>query len=62
MEEEVIQKYKQAGEILKKAQELAKEIVKPGAGIQEITDKIEAKILKDGGKIGFPLNVSINEN
>jgi methionyl aminopeptidase len=62
MEEEIIQKYKQAGAILKKAQELAKELVKPGASVLEITDKIEDKIRKDGGQIGFPLNVSINEN
>jgi len=62
MEDEIIQKYKQAGEILKKAQELAKELVKPGASVLEITEKIEGKIKKEGGEIGFPLNVSINEN
>jgi len=62
MEDEVIEKYKQAGAILKKAQELAKELVKPGASVLEITEKIEGKIKKEGGGIGFPLNVSINEN
>jgi len=61
MEDEVIQKYKQAGVILKKAQELAKEIVKPDARVLDVTEKIEGLIKKEGAGIGFPLNVSINE-
>ncbi|MFH1450808.1 MAG: type II methionyl aminopeptidase [archaeon] len=62
MEDEIIQKYKKAGVILKKAQELARGLCKPGASVLELTEKVEGLIKKEGAGIGFPLNISINEN
>ena len=41
------------------AYELANKIVKPGADILEITEKIESKILEKS-EMGFPLNISFN--
>ncbi len=61
MNEEVLEKYKEAGKIWKKAEKLGRKIVKPGAGILDITEKIESKIKKEGGEMAFPLNVGIDD-
>ncbi len=61
MEEEVIKKYKAAGEIAKEVKKLAREIVKPGAKYYEICQKLEDRIIKLGGKPAFPVNISVNE-
>lgn len=54
------QKILRAGEIAKKVKEYAKTIVKPGVPLLEIAEKIEADIIKHGGKPAFPVNLSIN--
>lgn len=56
-----IEKYRKSGKIAKQAVEYAKQIVKPGMKLAEIADKIEEKILSLGGKLAFPINLSINE-
>lgn len=50
-----------AGEITAKAREYGKELVKPGASLLEVTEKIEKKIAELGGKCAFPVQLSINE-
>ena len=61
MEEEVIEKYKKAGEISKKIKTLAREIIKPGVKTLEVAEKLESEIIKLGGKPAWPMNLSINE-
>lgn len=61
MEDAVFEKYKEAGEILKKAEKLARGIVKPGANVVDIAEQVEGLIQKEGGTPAFPLNISINE-
>jgi methionyl aminopeptidase len=56
-----LKKLKQAGEILKKTKEFAKEIIKKDTSLLELAEKIENKILELGGKPAFPVNLSINE-
>ncbi len=61
MEKETIEKYIEAGKIAKKAIELSKKIVKPGASILETAQKIESEITQNNGQIAFPTNISIND-
>jgi len=50
-----------AGKIAAEAREYSKTIVKPGAKLLDVAEKIEAKIRELGGDIGFPVNLSMNE-
>lgn len=58
MNQEAIRK---AGEIAQEVRAYSKTIVKPGAVLLEIAEKIEEKITQLGGKPAFPVNLSINE-
>ncbi len=51
----------EAGKITAKAREYAKSIIKEGMNIYDYVVKIEKKINDLGGKIAFPVNISINE-
>lgn len=61
MDKEILNAYKKAGEISIKAKEFARGLLKDGALLVEIADKIENKIIELGGKLAFPTNISINE-
>ncbi|MCD6576167.1 MAG: type II methionyl aminopeptidase [Nanoarchaeota archaeon] len=61
MEEEVIEKYKKAGEIAKKIKELAREIIKENAKTLDVAEKLEKEIIKLSGKPAWPMNLSVNE-
>lgn len=62
MDEEVKGKYIKAGQIAKKAREYAIEITKPGKNYFDICESVEKFIKENGGEIGFPTNISVNEN
>ena len=49
-----------AGEIASKAREYGKKICKEGITYLELANKIEGKIIELGGKVGFPVDVSVN--
>lgn len=55
-----LEKIIRAGEIAKKAMIYGLSLIKPGALIYEVCEKIEQKIIKEGGFPAFPVNVSIN--
>jgi len=57
----MLEKYKEAGEIVKKAKKRARDIVKPGVKLLDIANEIEALIGKEGGKPAFPVNISIDD-
>ncbi|MBN1941623.1 MAG: type II methionyl aminopeptidase, partial [Candidatus Diapherotrites archaeon] len=59
--EKELEKYKKAGEILRKAKENARKSIKPGQKLVEIAEKIEKDIIGMGAKPAFPVNLSINE-
>jgi len=61
MDKETLSKYKKAGEISIQAKKLARELLKDGALLVEIADKVEEKIFKLGGRPAFPVNISVNE-
>jgi methionyl aminopeptidase len=50
-----------AGQISKQAKEYAREITKKGVPLLEIAERIEGKIFELGGKLAFPINLSIDE-
>lgn len=60
MEEEIIEKYKKAGQIAKEVREWSKSLIKEGAQTLQIAEKIEAKIVELGGKPACPVNIGIN--
>jgi methionyl aminopeptidase len=60
MEKEVIEKYRKAGQIAKEVREWSRSLIKEGAKTLQIAEAIEEKIVKLGGKMAFPTNISIN--
>jgi methionyl aminopeptidase len=61
MEEETLNKYVKAGKIAAQALQFGKELIKPGALVVDVLDKIEEKIKELGGDIAFPAQISLNE-
>lgn len=49
-----------AGKIAAEALKYGKELAKPGVKLLELAEKIEAKIHELGGKVAFPVNLSLN--
>ena len=61
MEDEVIEKYREAGRIAAEARDLAEELVEPGVKLEEVAEKVEGHIRKEGAEPAFPVNLSVNE-
>lgn len=60
MEETELEKYRKAGKIAKDVREWSRSLVKPGAKILDIVEKIESRIKETAG-LAFPTNICINE-
>jgi len=60
-DEEVIEKFRLSGKILRETREEIRSFVREGMPIIEVCEKAETLIRKKGGKPAFPCNVSINE-
>ena len=61
METKVLQSYKGAAAIWKKALNLGQKKAKDGALLLDIAESIEKLIIEEGAKPAFPVNLSINE-
>jgi len=61
MDEETLQNYVNAGKIASEALVYGKSLIKSGAKVVEILDKVEEKIIELGGEIAFPAQISLNE-
>ena len=61
MDKDTIDKYVKAGKIASEAITYGKSLIKPGASILEVLDKVEQKIHDLGGKLAFPAQISLNE-
>ena len=57
---ENLELWKKAGKITSEAREYGKTLLKEGANLLEIANKIESLIEKKGGKIAFPVQLSKN--
>ncbi len=53
--------YEEAGRILDRVLSEARKTVKEGIPLLEIAERLERKILKEGGKPAFPCNLSTNQ-
>jgi methionyl aminopeptidase len=60
MNEEVYEKYLQAGEIAAKARDYGAKLIREGASIIEVVTEVEEKI-SENANLAFPVNISINE-
>ena len=49
-----------AGKIASQAREYGRKLIKPGASLLEVSDKVESKIESLGGGFGFPTQISRN--
>ncbi len=61
MEKEILDKYIKAGKIASEARNYGKNLIKVGASLLEISDKIENKIKELGGELAFPVQISMND-
>lgn len=61
LNEEEIESYRKAGDILSEVMEEAKEMIEPGAELLEIAEKVEEMIEEKEARPAFPCNISINE-
>ncbi len=62
MDHSVIEKYKTAGIIGKKALEVGKSLAEPGALMLDVAEGIEKFIMGEGAGVAFPVNLSVNNN
>ncbi len=53
--------WKHSGKISAEALQYGKSLIKKGASMLEVLDKIEAKIVELGAEIAFPAQISLNE-
>ncbi len=60
MEKKELEKYEKAGQIAASAIDYGKGLIKKGNSLLEVTDKIEGFIIKNGGKLAFPTQMSLN--
>ena len=61
MKKEILDKYLQAGKIAAEALQYGKALIKEGALVREILDKVEEKIKELNGEMAFPTQISLNE-
>jgi methionyl aminopeptidase len=61
MDQELKEKYVEAGEVVQKARKKAREVAEPGANLKVIAEEVEGLIREEGLEPAFPVNVSIDE-
>ncbi len=61
MDDRDLKAYREAGRIASGVKAWSRTLVKEGAGVLGIADKIESRIKEEGGGIAFPVNVCIND-
>ncbi len=57
-----LEKYIEAGKIVKKVKEEAVKLIKPGVKLLEVAEFVENRIRELGGEPAFPCNISINSD
>ncbi len=61
MEEEELQHYVKAGEVIQDARKKARELAEPGTNLRDIADDIERLIRQEDLDPAFPVNISIGD-
>ena len=62
MNDEVLEKYREAGVIASRILKDGAQKIRIGASYFEIVDSIEARVTAEGASLAFPLNLSLNED
>lgn len=58
---EGLEQFRKAGKIASQARAYGVGLIKPGASLLEVSEKIEQKIISLGGELAFPVQISLNE-
>jgi methionyl aminopeptidase len=61
MDEETLNKLKKAGKVAAEARDFGASLIKKGNSLLDVTKKVEDKILKLGGEMAFPPQISMND-
>lgn len=61
MEPDVKEKYIEAGRVVQKAREKAREEARPGTNVKVIAEEVEGLIREEGLEPAFPVNISVND-
>jgi methionyl aminopeptidase len=61
MEEEELDRFRQAGKIASKIREESKSLIMVDASYIDIAETVEQMIIEEGAKPAFPVNISVNE-
>jgi methionyl aminopeptidase len=62
MDNETLEKYREAGTIAAKVISEGKKGIRVGASYLEVVELIEARVAEEGAGLAFPLNLSLNED
>lgn len=62
MDDETLEKYREAGTIAAKVISEGKKGIRVGASYLEVVELIEARVAEEGAGLAFPLNLSLNED
>ncbi|HSU72512.1 MAG TPA: type II methionyl aminopeptidase [Candidatus Binatia bacterium] len=61
MDSEELQKWRKAGKIAAQALQYGKTLIKPGASMREVCDKVDAKIIELGARPAWPTQIGCND-
>jgi len=61
MDSESLQKWRMAGKVAAEALQYGKSLIKSGASIKDVCDKVDAKIISLGARPAWPTQVGLNE-
>jgi len=61
VKDELLDLYREAGRIARRVLSAGEGMVRPGAGVLETVEAVEAMVLSAGAGLAFPLNCSFNE-
>jgi len=62
MEKNIMDKYRKAGRIAAEVRTEVEKKIRPGLKLLDLANLVEGLIVKKGGGIAFPVNISLNEN
>jgi methionyl aminopeptidase len=62
MNEEIFEKYRDAGRIATKILKDGAQSIRIGTSYLELVESVEAQVREEGAELAFPLNVSLNED
>ncbi|MBI2139715.1 type II methionyl aminopeptidase [Candidatus Woesearchaeota archaeon] len=61
MESEILEKYLKAGRIAREALEFGKGLIRKGAKVLDVCNKVEEEIARLGAKPAFPVQIALND-